>query len=319
MTESWHIPRALSDKALRLLTRLSMEEIERRLRMDGPAEHERPTDEQLDDLFVEIDGSGETQSWRAFARAVLARWGAVNGEVAELAAEVRYLVRELRDQADDLSPSLELFELIHRAADLLERQALAEPGPETPTDKELLEMMTQSFRDDLAAVSRMAAHGAGPDITPGLFRVSLNTGALDFARAVLARWGAADGDLLPAEPPNIPSTMAMQYRSAWREGVEDGWNEARAFLARLSRPAVPPASLRQQALRAIPVTERLPGSEDCLPWPDEPDGTHWCWAFVKGSLDMDSWERRPVSCLTTYRTMHTHWLPAHALPLPELE
>ena len=35
--ESWHISRALSDEALRLLTELPMEEIERRLRMDGPA------------------------------------------------------------------------------------------------------------------------------------------------------------------------------------------------------------------------------------------------------------------------------------------
>jgi hypothetical protein len=34
-----------------------------------------PTDEELDELFVEIDQSGEAESWRAFARAVLARWG----------------------------------------------------------------------------------------------------------------------------------------------------------------------------------------------------------------------------------------------------
>jgi hypothetical protein len=33
----------------------------------------------------------------------------------------------------------------------------------------------------------------------------------------------------------------MQYRSAWREGVEDGWNEARAALARWGRPTAPPA------------------------------------------------------------------------------
>jgi hypothetical protein len=43
-------------------------------------------------------------------------------------------------------------------------------------------------------------------------------------------------DLLPVEPPNIPTTMAMQYRSAWREGVEDGWSEARAILARRGHP-----------------------------------------------------------------------------------
>jgi hypothetical protein len=34
-----------------------------------------PTDEELDELFTEIDQSGESESWRAFARAVLSRWG----------------------------------------------------------------------------------------------------------------------------------------------------------------------------------------------------------------------------------------------------
>jgi predicted YcjX-like family ATPase len=69
------------------------------------------------------------------------------------------------------------------------RAALAQPEPVAPTDEELLQEMPQQFRDDLATVSRLAAHGISPDVTPGLFRVSLNTGALAFARAVLARWG----------------------------------------------------------------------------------------------------------------------------------
>jgi hypothetical protein len=34
-----------------------------------------PTDEALDELFTEIDQSGEPESWRVYARAVLARWG----------------------------------------------------------------------------------------------------------------------------------------------------------------------------------------------------------------------------------------------------
>jgi hypothetical protein len=69
------------------------------------------------------------------------------------------------------------------------RTALAQPEPVAPTDEELLELMPQQFRDDLATVSRLAAHGTSPDVTPGIFRVSLNTGALDYARAVLAKWG----------------------------------------------------------------------------------------------------------------------------------
>lgn len=36
---------------------------------------EGPTDEELDELFTEIDQSGEPESWRVYARAVLARWG----------------------------------------------------------------------------------------------------------------------------------------------------------------------------------------------------------------------------------------------------
>lgn len=39
------------------------------------SEPERPTDDELDELFTEIDQSGEPESWRAYARAVLARWG----------------------------------------------------------------------------------------------------------------------------------------------------------------------------------------------------------------------------------------------------
>lgn len=47
------------------------------------------------------------------------------GEVGD---EARRLAKELRDQADDMSPALELFGLMHRAADLLE-QRHAEPVP----------------------------------------------------------------------------------------------------------------------------------------------------------------------------------------------
>ena len=38
-------------------------------------EPEGPTDEELDELFTEIDQSGEALSWRLYARAALSRWG----------------------------------------------------------------------------------------------------------------------------------------------------------------------------------------------------------------------------------------------------
>lgn len=41
-------------------------------------EPEGPTDEELDELFTEIDQSGKSESWRDYARAVLSRWGTPN-------------------------------------------------------------------------------------------------------------------------------------------------------------------------------------------------------------------------------------------------
>jgi hypothetical protein len=38
-------------------------------------EPQGPTDEELDELFIDIDQGGEALNWRPYARAVLARWG----------------------------------------------------------------------------------------------------------------------------------------------------------------------------------------------------------------------------------------------------
>jgi hypothetical protein len=69
---------------------------------------------------------------------------------------------------------------------------LSQPEPEVvgPSDEELLDLMPRQLREDLATVSRLAVYGAGPGVTPGIFRVTLNTGALDFARAILQRYAA---------------------------------------------------------------------------------------------------------------------------------
>ena len=76
------------------------------------------------------------------------------------------------------------------------------------------------------------------------------------------------------------------------------------------------------AVVPIPVSERLPGPDDCAPWPDEPNATPWCWA----GKDIDGgWEWAQISMLglstnTLGRIIAgggwTHWLPAHAIPLP---
>jgi hypothetical protein len=38
-------------------------------------EPQGPTDEELDELWAEIDGGGAVWAWQDYARAVLARWG----------------------------------------------------------------------------------------------------------------------------------------------------------------------------------------------------------------------------------------------------
>ena len=56
--------------------------------------------------------------------------------------------------------------------------------------------------------------------------------------------------------------------------------------------------------RPVPVSERLPGPEDCL---DE----GWAWFFSPRV----GWRQAVLPVSAAY----THWLPAHALPLPGQE
>jgi hypothetical protein len=76
---------------------------------------------------------------------------------------------------------------------------LSQPEPEVvgPSDEELLDLMPRQLREDLATVSRLAVYGASPGVTPGIFRVTLNTGALDFARAILQRYATPQPSPVP--------------------------------------------------------------------------------------------------------------------------
>ena len=71
------------------------------------------------------------------------------------------------------------------------RAFLSQPEPEGPTEEELLELMPETMRNEFAAVSDLYSTATGDQVKPGLFRVVLNTVALEYARAVLARWGSA--------------------------------------------------------------------------------------------------------------------------------
>jgi len=76
-------------------------------------------------------------------------------------------------------------ELVVRALALL-----AQPEPVAPTDEELLELMPQQMRDDLANAARALAGLDRANVkAAGAMRIILNRQAVNHARAVLAKWG----------------------------------------------------------------------------------------------------------------------------------
>ena len=117
---------------------------------------EGPTDEEMDELFTEIDQSGEALSWRLYARAVLDRWGTPN-------------LAQVRSSLGDGS---------------------------AVSDEELMELMPQQMRNDLAAAASALACGLAitgferdSPKAAGVCRLILNRHAVDHARAALAKWG----------------------------------------------------------------------------------------------------------------------------------
>jgi hypothetical protein len=117
-----------------------------------------PTDEELKALYWEAFKNaapcGADQSWLAGLRAV-ARWGRPSNEPDGPA------VPDGREPASVIAQ---------------------------PTDKELLELMPETMRDEFSYAARTCSNAMGGRVKPGIFRVALNTAALEYAQAVLARY-----------------------------------------------------------------------------------------------------------------------------------
>ena len=102
-------------------------------------EPEGPSDDELDELFTEIDQSGEALSWRAYARAVLARWGRPAAAPVPEPGEVAELVEWLGNPmlvSYSLAASDSASRRLIRAAELLGR-----PTPQPPADGEVAELV----------------------------------------------------------------------------------------------------------------------------------------------------------------------------------
>jgi len=125
--------------------------------------------------------------------------------------------------------------------------------------------------------------------------------AVERARAALAQpepagaaaTAAVAAAIAAGQPVTLPSGAVI---------ADPAWLESRIAI----RAADP---LERQALRPIPVSERLPEPKDC-----DAEGRCW-WGDAGDDQFVPSWRL----CEQPDDTHFTHWLPAHALPLPEVE
>lgn len=88
----------------------------------------------------------------------------------------------------------------------------------------------------------------------------------------------------------------------------------RSALKRLD--ALEKAALNTPTLAPVPVSERLPGAEDCRPNPRNGQG-QWCWGLtgmVPGIPYSGSWRMMPLAAIVDEAF---YWLPHWAIPLPE--
>ena len=59
-----------------------------------------------------------------------------------------------------------------------------------PSDTELLELMPETMRDEFSYAAKVCSDATGGQVKPRIFRVALNTAALEYAQAVLARYAS---------------------------------------------------------------------------------------------------------------------------------
>jgi hypothetical protein len=132
--------------------------------------------------------------------------------------------------------------------------------------------------------------------------------AIDHARAALSQ----PEPVAPTDE-ELKATYWEAFKNSAACGAEESWLAGLRAVARYAHPTLAP----------IPVSERLPGAEDC-------DGEGRCWVFDQGdAVTAPAWNLESSADLEDLRQMEAKgmiiglckrwrlaWLPFHALPLP---
>ena len=83
-----------------------------------------------------------------------------------------------------------------------------------------------------------------------------------------------------------------------------------ASFERIERARAALAARPPEPLRPIPLSERLPGPEDCLFNPGATIGSCWIFNPIEGAGGIAWWSFEPLE----WNESGTHWLPANAIP-----
>ena len=173
------------------------------------------------------------------------------------------------------------------------RALLAEPV--APTDEEIEEWADACSEAPLEEMDP-EIHGWRRCFTAKEFSETI--------RAALARWGRPAAAPVP-EPGEVAELVAdLQEIGEILCGMEK-----HRWAVKLTRAA----TLLQQQAAPVPVSERLPGPEDC-----DAEGRCWLGGRLLGT-GTPTWLLGYPDWVERFPNVHRFWLPANALPLPAPE
>lgn len=228
-------------------------------------------------------------------------------------------------------------------------EPVAEPPAvaEQPSDEEILELMPQQMREDLATAAHAIAKQAGIDSRRaiGAVRIILNRHAVDLSLAVLARWGNHFPDATKMVP---PAKGEIAELVKYLRGVKSlHCQRAAELLERHPAPvpvpvAEPPAVAEGEVAKLVAQLHELAEVQDDDGWEGDavmlrraaellkrhaapeplPEPVAWMYkdeAYFNGKEWRENWEVTTCKRLAVWKSTPEQPVPLYALPLPALD